>query len=756
MTSVSDEHERALKKPRLQCDTDENSSTGSLFEPFASDSRNSELEDMEYWRRGLQPSTIEDPNDSGRVELDPSNNDSGLEQSPPPEDHYGTSESGDHGDSGSVELDPSNHDSGLEQSPPPADHYGTSESGDKGQNNEIDYTDSRSSNDKINENDGCKRCTGSESCLIAPFVECHFCHRSIGEGETYWLYQGWVICDVSCFADGEDPVTLETGSEDANVGSKSMYVYVSKSEFESAVNFANEPAPIIQCEYCRTRFHRICINYPKTDLSPAFLDSEFACEECEEKRKFPRGVSLPKVISAKSIRETYLSKYMEKRVNHLVPEMPKVLVRVVANVPKKYKIDNRVLDYMNKQSVEFSYMEKTICCFQSNTLGNYHMIFVLYVQEYDTDCPLPNRNCIYIAVLDSVRLFVPLDKRTSIFQAVMITYLDFMRKRGFENAFLWCCPPRGPGLDYVFYRKPNDQQVITAPLLINWYKCLFKIAKNVKVLAKSSTLMEWVLTKGRGMKEFKEKFPFFPDDYWPDAIAKLIDEWNAKNHPPGWLFKEIKSQLRTNQNSFYALTLNTSPKNTFPMSDVVIPSLLAVNREMVVKFFRNNNLEFQDIRKATFSTLTFLLEVAFESMSVICNQCTKGITKGYACLDCECYRCMECCGCKHAASRKRDIRIAITIPNLFKKEYKWKEFKAKLLKYFFPTDIQNPIPVNIFTSNFTVLVKHCSRCGMENCWKCKIVFITVTRNVKLPISDYTFQHIKQEDLDVLGDAFSGE
>lgn len=69
------------------------------------------------------------------------------------------------------------------------------------------------------------------------------------------------------------------------------------------------------------------------------------------------------------------------------------------------------------------------------------MFLTLYLQEYGSDCPPPNKNKIYISVVDSVQLFQPSCHRTLVYQMTMLYYFKYMRGFGFEAVFFWAWPP---------------------------------------------------------------------------------------------------------------------------------------------------------------------------------------------------------------------------------------------------------------------------------------------------------------------------
>ena len=54
------------------------------------------------------------------------------------------------------------------------------------------------------------------------------------------------------------------------------------------------------------------------------------------------------------------------------------------------------------------------------------LLFVMYVQEYESKVPHPNQGKLYIAYLDSVHFFRPRQHRTLVYHELLLAYLGLL------------------------------------------------------------------------------------------------------------------------------------------------------------------------------------------------------------------------------------------------------------------------------------------------------------------------------------------
>lgn len=78
------------------------------------------------------------------------------------------------------------------------------------------------------------------------------------------------------------------------------------------------------------------------------------------------------------------------------------------------------------------------------------------------EAPPSNSRSIYISYLDSVRFLFPAHFRTPIFQEIVVAYLAYCQRQGFNTAHLWVCPPHR-GDDYILYLFPPSPTQLLPP-----------------------------------------------------------------------------------------------------------------------------------------------------------------------------------------------------------------------------------------------------------------------------------------------------
>lgn len=159
-------------------------------------------------------------------------------------------------------------------------------------------------------------------------------------------------------------------------------------------------------------------------------------------------------------------------------------------------------------------------------------MFAMYVYEYGHECPAPNRRRVYISYLDSVQYFEPKMYRTTVYQAVIVEYLRFVKKRGFHTAHIWSCPPT-PGDEYVFYCHPPQQKIPQEDMLRDWYLQMLDKAQSEGVVVETTNLYdEYFNNEGTnaptGSAVNPISLPYFEGDYIPGEIETILSHFTGE------------------------------------------------------------------------------------------------------------------------------------------------------------------------------------------------------------------------------------
>lgn len=168
---------------------------------------------------------------------------------------------------------------------------------------------------------------------------------------------------------------------------------------------------------------------------------------------------------------------------------------------------------------EFNYRCKCIVVFQ-NLDGVDVMLFGLYVYEHNEKDPLPNRRCVYISYLDSVHYMRPRHMRTLIYHEILISYLDYVRKRGFATAHIWACPPL-KGDDYILYAKPEDQKTPKDDRLRQWYIDMLVECQRRGIVGKMTNMYDLYFAN---KDNDATVVPYMEGDYFPAEVENIIKD----------------------------------------------------------------------------------------------------------------------------------------------------------------------------------------------------------------------------------------
>mmetsp|Transcript_127553 Transcript_127553/g.369253 ORF Transcript_127553/g.369253 Transcript_127553/m.369253 type:complete len:1783 (-) Transcript_127553:44-5392(-) len=349
-----------------------------------------------------------------------------------------------------------------------------------------------------------------------------------GNNQYHWCHQ--------CFQELKDGRTIELGD-----------ITIRKEQLTKKKNDETHEESWVQCDRCERWIHQICALFNTRQNKDQ--RSEYACPRCtiEERKKKGQREGTSSTPMAEDLQRTKLSEYLENHVRdkmneHLDQEAKKkatsegismeeatkevemggtITIRQVTSMDKKLEVRERMKKrYAFKNYPdEFSYRCKCIVVFQ-NLDGVDVILFGLYVYEHDEKNPAPNKRAVYVSYLDSVHYMRPRNMRTFIYHEILISYLDYVRRRGFSTAHIWACPPL-KGDDYILYAKPEDQKTPKDDRLRQWYIDMLVECQRRGIVGKVTNMYDLYFSN---KENDATVVPYMDGDYFPAEVENIIKD----------------------------------------------------------------------------------------------------------------------------------------------------------------------------------------------------------------------------------------
>ncbi|KRX75413.1 Protein cbp-1 [Trichinella sp. T6] len=351
-------------------------------------------------------------------------------------------------------------------------------------------------------------CSGNPSCFIRRNGYYYY-YKKIVEVNGKCNVVKYIYCR-KCFNEIPEDMIIDENSDASDMIRKEKFVMLKNNQaiYETFVT----------CNICSKKWHRICALH-HDGIHP----EGFICEKCRIKK----NITLPKnKFTAKLLPQNKMSVHIENRVNKLLRNNKADDKEVIIRVLSDCNAETEVKPFMKTRfcdsglmSDTFPYRSKAIFAFQ--IIDDKEICFFgMFVQEYGSSCPPPNSRQIYIAYLDSVKYFEPQNLRTTVYQEILLGYMEYAKSLGFMKVNIWACPSNRNN-EYIFYCHPLEQKIPNEKKLQEWYKCLLDkgIMENIIVDYKE-------MYKHIQDSHFTSvtELPYFEGDWIPEMLESLIME----------------------------------------------------------------------------------------------------------------------------------------------------------------------------------------------------------------------------------------
>lgn len=417
----------------------------------------------------------------------------------------------------------------------------------------------------VNPGDDCKVCGLTKLTFEPPCIYCTTCGQRIKRGQIYHCTLLEPGCDFrgfwchSCLSEHKGDKIPWEGNQTG---------WVRKADLQKKKNDDEIEEGWVQCDACESWVHQICglFNKGKNDQNVHYLCPKCLMLGLETGQREGIRVRPQAMLEAKDLPPNHLSMLLEQRVNQKLEEDRQrralqqgvapwdvataegLTIRVINNVIKKCEVKQRFYEAFRGDGYAeaFIYRQRVVVLFQKID-GVDVALYCMYVQEYGADCAPPNRNAVYLSYIDSVKYFRPevmshngVSLRTYVYHQILQGYLEYVKRLGFEQMFIWACPPLA-GDDYILYCHPSKQKTPRSDRLRAWYHDMLRKARAEDgSVAHVSTLWDTFFEGGREHRLDRctvTAIPYLEGDYWPgeaeNLLAAIADAQRSGNAPGG-------------------------------------------------------------------------------------------------------------------------------------------------------------------------------------------------------------------------------
>jgi E1A/CREB-binding protein len=322
-----------------------------------------------------------------------------------------------------------------------------------------------------------------------------------------------------------------------------------KSQLDKKKNNEIPEESWVQCDRCERWIHQICALFNTRQNKNQH--SEFVCPSCtldDRKKKAsleptsttPMAEELPRTILSERLEKDVRKKF-HSELDRLAKERAEaegisleeaskitrsgggeIYVRQVTSMSRTLEVRERMKKRYQFRNYpdEFKYRCKCIIVFQ-NLDGVDVILFGLYVYEHDETNAPPNQRAVYISYLDSVYYMRPRRMRTTVYHELLISYLDYVRAKGYNTAHIWACPPL-KGDDYILFAKPEDQKTPKDDRLRQWYIDMLKDCQRRGIVGKVTNAYDLYFSEKNNHDA--SVLPYMEGDYFPAELENIIKD----------------------------------------------------------------------------------------------------------------------------------------------------------------------------------------------------------------------------------------